>query len=65
MLRQEALCGIRTFDFKARSLCRWCRARFDAAPAELVRGLRIDEARRLLESTRLPLEDIAARRRSE
>jgi transcriptional regulator GlxA family with amidase domain len=44
-----------------RTLSRWCRAHFDESPAELVRRLRIDEARRLLEETPLPLKDITAR----
>lgn len=44
-----------------RTLTRWCRAHFDESPAELVRRLRIDEARRLLEETPLPLKDITAR----
>ena len=45
----------------ARSLSRWCRAQLDESPAELVRRLRVDEARRLLEETTLPLKDITAR----
>jgi transcriptional regulator GlxA family with amidase domain len=44
-----------------RSLSRWCREHLDESPAELVRRLRIDEARRLLEETPLPLKDITAR----
>jgi transcriptional regulator GlxA family with amidase domain len=44
-----------------RTFSRWCRAHFDESPAELVRRLRIDEARRLLEETPLPLKDITAR----
>jgi transcriptional regulator GlxA family with amidase domain len=44
-----------------RTLSRWCRAHLDESPAELVRRLRIDEARRLLEETPLPLKDITAR----
>jgi transcriptional regulator GlxA family with amidase domain len=44
-----------------RTLSRWCREHLDESPAELVRGLRIDEARRLLEETALPLKDITAR----
>jgi transcriptional regulator GlxA family with amidase domain len=44
-----------------RTLSRWCRAHLDESPAELVRRLRVDEARRLLEETPLPLKDIAAR----
>lgn len=44
-----------------RTLSRWCREHLDESPAELVRRLRIDEARRLLEETGLPLKDITAR----
>lgn len=44
-----------------RTLSRWCRQHLRESPAELVRRLRIDEARRLLEETSLPLKDITAR----
>lgn len=44
-----------------RSLSRWCREHLEGSPAELVRKLRLDEARRLLEATDLPLKDITAR----
>jgi transcriptional regulator GlxA family with amidase domain len=44
-----------------RTLSRWCREHLDESPAELVRCLRMDEARRLLEETSLPLKDIIAR----
>lgn len=44
-----------------RSLSRWCREHLDESPAELVRRLRLDEARRLLEETSLPLKEITAR----
>ncbi len=44
-----------------RTLSRWCRTHFDESPAELVRRLRMDEARRLLEETPLPLKDITSR----
>ena len=44
-----------------RSLSRWCREHLDESPAELVRRLRVDEARRLLEETPLPLKEITAR----
>jgi transcriptional regulator GlxA family with amidase domain len=44
-----------------RTLSRWCREHLDESPAELVRRLRVDEARRLLEETSLPLKDITAR----
>jgi transcriptional regulator GlxA family with amidase domain len=45
----------------ARTLSRWCREHLDASPAELVRRIRMDEARRLLEDTALPLKDISER----
>jgi transcriptional regulator GlxA family with amidase domain len=45
----------------ARTLTRWCREELDESPAELVRRLRVEEARRLLEDTVLPLKDISAR----
>jgi transcriptional regulator GlxA family with amidase domain len=45
----------------ARTLSRWCREHLDESPAELVRRLRVGEARRLLEETSLPLKDISAR----
>jgi transcriptional regulator GlxA family with amidase domain len=44
-----------------RTLTRWCREHLRESPAELVRRLRVDEARRLLEETSLPLKDITAR----
>jgi len=44
-----------------RTLSRWCQAHLRESPAELVRRLRVDEARRLLEETSLPLKDITAR----
>jgi transcriptional regulator GlxA family with amidase domain len=44
-----------------RTLTRWCRAHLSESPAQLVRRLRFDEARRLLEDTALPLKDISAR----
>jgi len=44
-----------------RTLSRWCRDHLGESPAELVRRLRLDEARRLLEETSLPLKDITAR----
>jgi len=44
-----------------RTLSRWCRLHMDTTPAGLVRQLRIDEARRLLEETALPLKDVTAR----
>ncbi len=44
-----------------RTLSRWCREHLGESPAELVRRLRIEEARRLLEETSLPLKDITAR----
>jgi len=44
-----------------RSLSRWCRDHLDESPAKVVRRLRLEEARRLLEETDLPLKDIANR----
>jgi transcriptional regulator GlxA family with amidase domain len=44
-----------------RTLSRWCREHLRESPAELVRRLRLDEARRLLEETTLPLKDVTAR----
>lgn len=44
-----------------RTLSRWFRAHLDESPAELVRRVRIDEARRLLEETDLSIKDISAR----
>jgi transcriptional regulator GlxA family with amidase domain len=44
-----------------RTLSRWCRTHLDESPAELVRRVRVDEARRLLEETDLPIKDISAR----
>jgi transcriptional regulator GlxA family with amidase domain len=44
-----------------RTLSRWCRAHLGESPAELVRRLRIDEARHLLEETPLPLKEITGR----
>jgi transcriptional regulator GlxA family with amidase domain len=44
-----------------RSLTRWCRQHLGESPAALVRRLRLDEARRLLEETALPLKDVATR----
>jgi transcriptional regulator GlxA family with amidase domain len=44
-----------------RSLSRWCREHLGESPAELVRRLRVEEARRLLEETSLPLKQITAR----
>jgi transcriptional regulator GlxA family with amidase domain len=44
-----------------RTLSRWCREHLQESPAELVRKLRVDEARRLLEGTALPVKDICAR----
>jgi transcriptional regulator GlxA family with amidase domain len=49
------------FGMSPRTFNRWCREHLDESPAELVRRLRIEEARRLLEETSLPLKDITAR----
>ena len=44
-----------------RTLSRWCRKNLEESPAELVRRLRVAEARRLLEETTLPLKDVTER----
>jgi AraC-like DNA-binding protein len=44
-----------------RTLSRWCREHLGESPAELVHKLRVEEARRLLEETALPLKDITVR----
>jgi transcriptional regulator GlxA family with amidase domain len=44
-----------------RTLTRWCREHLQESPAQLVRKLRVDEAKRLLEETSLPVKDICAR----
>jgi len=44
-----------------RTLSRWCREHLGESPAEHVRRIRLEEARRLLEETTLPLKDITAR----
>lgn len=44
-----------------RTLSRWCRKHLDESPAELVRRLRLGEARRLLEETELTLKEVTAR----
>lgn len=44
-----------------RTLSRWFRAKLNESPAELVRRVRVDEARRLLEETDLPIKEISAR----
>jgi transcriptional regulator GlxA family with amidase domain len=44
-----------------RTLSRFCREHLGETPAELVRRLRLEEARRLLEETPLPLKDVTAR----
>ncbi len=44
-----------------RTLSRWCRTHLDESPADLVRRVRVDEARRLLEETDLPIKNISAR----
>lgn len=44
-----------------RTLSRWCRKQYNQSPAELVRQLRVSEARRLLEETPLPLKEITTR----
>ncbi len=44
-----------------RTLSRWCRKHLGESPAQVVRRLRLDEARRQLEETNRPLKDVAAR----
>ena len=51
----------RRFGMSARTLTRRCQAELGASPASLVRALRIERAKQLLEETRLPLKAIAAR----
>jgi transcriptional regulator GlxA family with amidase domain len=45
----------------SRTLSRWCREHLQESPAELVRRFRVDEAKRLLAETALPIKDITAR----
>lgn len=51
----------RAAGMSARSFSRWCRRHLGESPAGLVRGVRVDEARRLLEATDLPLKAVAVR----
>lgn len=51
----------RALAISSRSLSRLCSEHFGESPAALVRRLRIEEARRLLEETALPLKEITAR----
>jgi transcriptional regulator GlxA family with amidase domain len=51
----------RALGMSPRSLTRWCGDALGESPAELVRRVRVEEARRLLESTQLPLKDVAGR----
>ena len=51
----------RALAMSSRSLTRLCREHLGESPAALVRRLRLDEARRLLEETALPLKEITAR----
>ncbi|HEU5075290.1 MAG TPA: GlxA family transcriptional regulator [Polyangiaceae bacterium] len=51
----------RAVGMSPRSLTRWCGEALGESPAELVRRLRIEEARRLLETTDLPLKEISVR----
>lgn len=51
----------RAIGMSPRSLSRWCRQHFKESPAKFIQQLRIDEARRLLTETSLPLKDITAR----
>jgi transcriptional regulator GlxA family with amidase domain len=43
-----------------RTLSRWCREHFNESPAELVRRLRLEEARRLLAESELTIKEVAA-----
>jgi transcriptional regulator GlxA family with amidase domain len=45
----------------ARTFTRWCKDDLRESPAAMVRRLRLDEARRLLTETELPLKDLALR----
>jgi len=51
----------RAVGMSPRSLTRWCGDTLGESPAELVRRLRVEEARRLLETTDLPLKEISTR----
>ncbi len=51
----------RALSMSSRSLSRLCSAHLGESPAALVRRLRMEEARRLLEETALPLKEITAR----
>jgi transcriptional regulator GlxA family with amidase domain len=51
----------RAVGMSPRTLTRWCRAELGESPAELVRRLRVDEARRLLEGSSLSLHEVASR----
>jgi transcriptional regulator GlxA family with amidase domain len=51
----------RALAMSSRSLSRLCSEQFGESPAALVRRLRIEEARRLLEETALPLKEITVR----
>jgi transcriptional regulator GlxA family with amidase domain len=44
-----------------RSLTRWCKRELQESPAALIRRLRLEEAKRLLETTDVPLKVISAR----
>ncbi|HXU60086.1 MAG TPA: AraC family transcriptional regulator, partial [Polyangia bacterium] len=45
----------------SRSLARWCRTQLGESPAQMVRRLRLEEAKRLLEETTLTVKEIGAR----
>jgi transcriptional regulator GlxA family with amidase domain len=51
----------RQVGMSTRTFSRWCQQELGKTPATLVRRLRLDEAKRLLEQTSLPLKLIAAR----
>jgi transcriptional regulator GlxA family with amidase domain len=51
----------RRLGMSPRSLTRFCRSELDESPASIVRRMRLEEARRLLTETKLPLKDLARR----
>jgi transcriptional regulator GlxA family with amidase domain len=50
-----------SLNMSARTFSRWCKDDLGESPAAMVRRLRLDEARRLLSETDLPLKDLALR----
>lgn len=51
----------RALGMSVRTLTRWCKTELGESPAEAVRRLRLEEAKRTLASTDLPLKTVAAR----